>query len=146
MMHKFFLFLATLFALAACEQSTIAPTSPEKTLADAAAQPIKGDAASAWIEMTGVWAPEGQCGDTTHEWRLEPEAFHRHEMHCAISRLELLQNGVRVIAHCSVEGDDDRVEDAFKFIRRADYTLSIVSEANGAETDGLAPCDVDMTP
>jgi hypothetical protein len=111
---------------------------------DPAAQPIEGDAASAWVEMMGVWAPAGACGDYTQEWRIEGEAFHLHEMHCKIERLELLQNGVRAIAHCSVEGDDDRVEDAFKFIRRPDATLSIVNEANEAKTDGLQMCGDDL--
>ncbi len=96
--------------------------------------------------MMGVWAQAGQCGDYTKEWRLEGEAFHLHEMHCKIERLELLQNGVRAIAQCSVEGDDDRVEDVFKFIRRPDYTLSIINEANEAATDGLQMCGEDAAP
>lgn len=141
MMLKCILNFMMFAALAACEQSTIAPTTPaESASADAAAQPIEGDASSAWIEMTGVWAPEGACGDYTQEWRLEPEAFHRHETHCRIERLEMLANGVRAIAQCSVEGDDDRVEDAYNFIRRPDYSLSIVDETNEAATDGLQMC------
>jgi hypothetical protein len=62
----------------------------------------------------------------------------------SIMRLEMLRNGVRAIAHCSVEGDDDRVEDAFKFIRREDASLSVVIEANGAVTDGLQMCGEDL--
>lgn len=111
---------------------------------DSAAQPIEGDASSTWVELMGVWAPAGACGDYAQEWRIEGEAFHLHEMHCKVERLELLQNGVRAIAHCSVEGDDDRVEDVFKFIRRADATLSIVNEANEAKTDGLQMCGDDL--
>lgn len=134
-----------IIALAACDQSTIAPTSAEKApAADRAAEPLEGDASSAWVEMMGVWAPAGACGDYTKEWRLEGEAFHLHEMHCSIARLELLQNGVRAIAHCSVEGDDDRVEDVFKFVRREDATLSIINEANEAVTDGLQMCGDDL--
>ena len=125
--------------LVSCAKTAQAPV-------DAAAQPIDGDAASAWIEMTGAWAPDGACGDYTQEWRIEPDAFHLHEMHCKIERLEMLRNGVRALAHCSVEGDDDRVEDAFKFVRRADATLSIINEANGSEIAGLAPCHEDMIP
>lgn len=112
----------------------------------AAAAPIEGDPASAWIEMTGAWAPDGACGDYSHEWRLEAEEIHHREAHCKIERLELLQNGVRTIAHCSFDGDDDRVEDAFKFIRRNDATLSIVNETNAEEVSGLIPCFEDMIP
>lgn len=119
--------------LVSCAKTAQAPV-------DAAAQPIDGDAASAWIEMTGVWAPAGQCGDYAQEWRIEPDAFHLHEMHCKIERLEMLRNGVRALAHCSVEGDDDRVEDAFKFVRRADATLSVINETSEASTDGLNMC------
>jgi hypothetical protein len=113
---------------------------PASSRLDAAAQPVEGDAASAWIEMTGVWAPEGACGDYTQEWRLEPEAFHLHEMHCKIERLEMLANGVRAIAQCAVEGDDDGVEDVYNFVRRPDYSLSIINEASEAATDGLRMC------
>jgi hypothetical protein len=147
---------ACLVFVAACERKVAAPAAvPEETGApgaegsapsDAAAQPIEGDPASAWVEMMGVWAPEGACGDATREWRIEAEAFHLHETHCEIERLELLQNGVRAIAHCAVEGDDDRVEDAFKFVRRPDYTLSIINEANDAATDGLLMCGDDAAP
>ena len=145
MMRKCFLNFMLFAALVACEQSTIAPTtSAESAPADAAAQPIEGDASSAWVEMMGVWAPEGACGDYTKEWRLEGEAFHLHEMHCKIERLEMLANGVRAVAQCTVEGDDDRVEDAFKFIRRPDYSLSIINEANEAATDGLQMCGEDL--
>ena len=122
-------------SLAACTNETGAPA------ADPAATPIEGDASSAWVEMTGVWAPDGACGDATREWRLEAETFHLHEMHCKIERLEMLRNGVRAVAHCSVEGDDDRIEDAFKFVRRPDFTLSVINEANDAATDGLVACD-----
>ncbi len=130
--------LAALIGLAACEKA--APTASS----DPAAAPIEGDASSAWVEMMGVWAPSGACGDYAKEWRIEGEAFHLHEMHCSIERLELLQNGVRAIAHCSVEGDDDRVEDAFKFVRRENATLSIINEANEAATDGLEMCGEDL--
>lgn len=126
--------LAAATVAAACERA-------EQPAQDPAAQPIEGEADSAWVEMMGTWAPEGTCGDVTKEWRLEAESFHLFETHCAIERLELLQNGVRAVAHCSVEGDDDRVADAFKFVRRPDYTLSIINEANESSTDGLLPCE-----
>lgn len=129
---------ASIVTLAACGQ-TKADAAPDAA-ADAAAAPIDGDPASAWIEMTGVWAEEGGCGDYTREWRLEPEVFHHHEMHCKIERLQMLQNGVRTEGHCSVEGDDDGVIDAFKFVRRPDFSLSIINEANEAATDGLFLC------
>lgn len=144
--------LAALALLASCEKKSDAPAaatdvaaagSPET--ADPAAEPIEGDASSAWIEMTGVWAQTGRCGDYTQEWRLEPEAFHHHEMHCAIARLELLANGARALAQCSVEGDDDGVEDAYQFLRQGDASLTIVQEANGAETTGLFMCEGEGT-
>lgn len=131
MRERLFL-LAAFVALGACDRLPFAPA------------PVEGDPASAWIEMTGVWAPEGACGDYTQEWRIEPEAFHRHEMHCGVVRLEMLANGVRAVAHCSVEGDDDRVEDVFDFVRRPDNTLSIRNEANEATTDGLKMCGEEM--
>ena len=131
-------------ALVACSKQTeegVQAAAP--TLGDPAT-PIAGDASSAWVEMMGVWAPVGACGDYTKEWRIEGEAFHLHEMHCVVHRLELLQNGVRAVAQCSVEGDDDRVEDVFKFVRREDATLSIINEANEAATDGLMMCGDDL--
>jgi hypothetical protein len=105
-----------------------------------ASAPIDGDASSAWVELMGAWAPDGACGDPEREWIIDAEAFHRHEAHCRISRLELLQNGVRAIAHCSIEGDDDRAEEAFKFLRRPDASLSVIIEANDAVIDGLKMC------
>ena len=142
--RKIFL-LAALAVFSGCarNEEAPAPAAEEPAPVDAAAEPIEGDAASAWIEMNGVWAPAGGCGDYAREWRLEAEAFHRHEMHCAIVRLEMLQNGVRALAQCSVEGDDDGVEDAFKFVRRPDFTLSIINEANGFAEDGLGVCGED---
>jgi hypothetical protein len=147
---------AALAALAACAKKEEVPAAATPAAAppaaegpapvDAAAQPIGGDPASAWVEMIGVWAPEGGCGDYTQEWRLEAEAFHLHETHCKIERLEMLANGVRAIARCSVEGDDDRVEDVFSFVRRENATLSIIIEANGAANDGLVACSADMIP
>lgn len=107
---------------------------------DKAAAPIDGDASFAWARIMGAWAPDGACGDPEQEWIIDAEAFHRHEAHCRISRLELLQNGVRAIAQCSVEGDDDRAEEAFKFVRRPHARLSIVIEANDAVIDGLKMC------
>lgn len=153
-MSRAILLMAACIAMAACEKKPAAPpataeastadappATDKKTAADSAARGVEGDAASVWVEMIGMWAPEGACGDHTREWRLESEAFHLYETHCEIARLEMLANGVRAVAHCSVEGDDDRVEDAFKFVRRADATLSVINEANEAATDGLQLCD-----
>ena len=131
---------------AANESAEVEPVETKAAIADAAAEPIEGDAASAWIEMTGRWAPAGACGDLTKEWLIEPDAFQLQEMSCKIKRLQLLRNGVRTAGYCMVEGYDDRVEDAFKFVRRDDATLSIINEANGAATDGLVACDEDMVP
>lgn len=114
-----------------------APAGSEPAASQAAAEKAAGDA---WAEIAGVWAAAGQCGDYTQEWIIEGETFHRHEMHCKVARLELIQKGVRAIAHCAVEGDDDGVDDVFKFERQEDATLSIINEANDAVTDGLYRC------
>lgn len=150
-MNNRFVMAALAFgALAGCDRlaggaskSEPAPATSDPVTATAS---TRGQADSEWIEMTGVWAPEGQCGDYAEEWRLEPQAFHHHEMHCRINQLELIQNGVRAIAQCTVEGDDDQVPDAFKFVRRPDFTLSIINEENDAAANGLIACSEDMIP
>ncbi len=137
--------------LGACGKKTEAPAADAAPAAspsaadDPAAQPIEGEADSAWVEMMGTWAQTDACGDYTREWRLEAESFSLHEMHCAISRLELLANGVRALAQCTVEGDNDGVEDAYKFVRQGDFSLTVIQEANGAETTGLFPCEGEET-
>lgn len=143
-------------ALAACtkkEEVPVAPSSDknptvaeEPAPVDAAARPIEGDPASAWVELMGVWAPPGACDDDLQRWVIEAEAFHLYEMHCPIKSLELLQNGVRAKSDCVAEGFDDGVEDVFSFVRREDATLSIIMEANGAANDGLVACSADMIP
>ncbi|MEK7264687.1 MAG: hypothetical protein AAB227_01185 [Pseudomonadota bacterium] len=157
-MKRLGLAIAAIFLLAACDkkEAASAPVAAEIAEApsiaveeivavDPAAQ-IEGDASSAWVELMGVWAADGACGDYRQEWRLDGEAFHQNEMHCKIERLELLQNGVRAVAQCAIEGDDDQVVDVFKFVRRADATLSIINEANETATDGLLMCGEDAIP
>lgn len=147
---------AAALALAACAKTedgaAPAPSDPAAAgpaaaspLADPAAQPIAGEPSSAWIEMTGAWAREGYCDDDTERWVLEPEAFHLYEMHCPIERLVLLQNGVKATSNCTVEGDDDGVEDVFYFIRQPDASLTIVQGANEYATRGLFLCDAEET-
>ena len=137
-------------ALAGCDRlsGAASETEPAPTTSDpvTATASTEGEADSEWIELIGVWAPEGQCGDAAKEWRLEPQAFHLNETHCRIDRLELIKGGVRAVAQCSVEGDDDHIPDVFKFVRRPDFTLSVINEANDAATDGLVACAEDMIP
>lgn len=146
-MKRLAMAIAALTALAGCDRIGAAvgaaPANSEPA-ADAAA--AAGEADSEWIEMNGVWAPAGACGDVTKEWRLEPQSFHLHEMHCRIEQLDLIEGGVRAVAQCAVEGDDDQIPDEFRFIRRADASLSIVNDANEAATDGLVACAGDMIP
>lgn len=139
-------------ALAACGKTEdsaaggkIAGPAAAPALSDPAAQPIEGEPDSAWIELMGAWAAAGRCGDDAARWIIEAEAFHLYEMHCAVEKLELLRNGVKATAQCSVEGDDDGVADVFYFIRRQDASLTIVQAANGATTDGLFLCDSEET-
>jgi len=139
--------VAALAALAGCDRIAAAvgaaPANSEPA-ADAAA--TEGEASSEWIELMGAWAPAGACGDVAQEWRIDAEFFQRGEMFCRIEKLELIKGGVRAISQCVVEGDDDHVADVFQFVRRPDYTLSVVNEANDAATDGLVACSDDMIP
>lgn len=114
-----------------------APPGSEPAASQAAADAAAG---AAWAEMAGVWAPAGQCDDDLERWIIEAPSFQRYEMHCSVQRLETVQDGVRAVAQCAVEGNDDGVEDVFKFERRKDATLSIIFEGNDAVTDGLQSC------
>lgn len=130
-------------ALAACgEKKADQAATPAKTAAPAR----DASADSAWIELTGSWAPKDGCGDETKEWRIEAGAFHFFETHCVVKSLALLPNGVRATAACSVEGDDDGADDVYSFLRADDATLTIVQEANGARFEGLSVCTEDMIP
>jgi hypothetical protein len=148
---------AAALALSACGKQADAPTGDAESKVGAGspaaepeapldpATPIEGDPASAWVEMMGNWAQEGDCGNYQREWVIGAEEFSLYEMHCPVRRLELLANGVRAIADCTVEGDNDGVEDAYQFVRQADFSLTIVQEANGAETTGLFLCEGEDT-
>lgn len=129
---------------APAEEAAPAPVSApadQDPLADPAAQPLEGEPDSAWIELMGVWAETGRCGDDTGRWIIEGDAFHLFETHCAVDRLELLQNGVKATAQCSVEGDDDGVADVYWFLRQGDGSLTVVQDFNKAMTTGLFPCE-----
>ena len=108
-------------------------------------QPIEGEPDSAWVEMMGVWAESGRCGDDLGRWIIEGEAFHLYEMHCAVEKLELLRNGVKATAQCTVEGDNDGVADIYWFLRQGDGSLSIVQDDNAAMTTGLFLCEGEET-
>ena len=144
---------AALLALAACGKKEAAPAeaAPDglaeeaSPLADPAAAPIEGDPASAWVELMGVWAERGRCEDDLGRWIIEAEAFHLYEMHCAIEKLDLLQNGVKATAQCTIEGDNDGVADVYWFLRQGDASLTIVQEANNAMTTGLFLCEGEAT-
>ena len=133
-------------ASAACEKNEAAApaaTDPAVAAAAAAEEPAPDPAAAAaeaYARLEGSWAETGQCADYQVRWEVEPAAFQRHEMRCEIERVEPLASGVRAIAQCTVEGDNDNVADNFHFIREADGSLTIVNEANEARTTGLYPC------
>lgn len=140
------LIVACIAALAACEKkpavdaaATADPAAVEAAAAEAPADPIAA-AAETYARLEGSWAETGQCPDYQLRWEIEPQAFQRHEMRCEIERIEPLSVGVRVIAQCTVEGDNDNVADNFHFIREPDGSLTIVNEANEARTAGLYPC------
>jgi hypothetical protein len=117
-----------------------APSDPSP-LADPAAQPIEGDAASAWVELMGAWAENGRCADDTERWVIDAESFSLYEMHCAAGKLELLQNGVKATGKCVVEGYEDPDDHTFWFLRQGDGSLTIVQGDNNAMTTGLFPCE-----
>lgn len=152
---------AALLALSACEKKPAAPAAEDGPTAettsegsapetdapfsDPAATPIEGDPASAWVELMGVWAETGRCEDDLGRWIIEAEAFHLFEMHCAVEKLDLLQNGVKATAQCTVEGDNDGTADVYWFLRQGDGSLTIVQEANDAMTAGLFLCEGEET-
>lgn len=153
MTHRAFLIAAVALVLAACGKKesagagadgpdAVAEASP---LSDPAAQPLDGDPDSAWIELMGAWAETGRCDDDLGRWVIEAEAFHLYEMHCPVDKLELLRNGVKATAQCTVEGYNDGVADVFWFLRQGDGSLTIVQEANGAMTTGLFLCEGEET-
>lgn len=140
------LLMACITLLAACgkkeaaEVVTVSPdTFVDAPVADAAADPVAA-AADAYARLEGSWAETGQCPDYEVRWEIEARAFQRHEMRCEVERIEPLSVGVRAIAQCTVEGDNDAVADNFHFIREQDGSLTIVNEANEARTAGLYPC------
>lgn len=146
--------LAAAAAIAACGKKEAADAAAPReaavisqpTFSGPPSEEAEASADTAWIELMGEWAPKGACADDTQKWIVEARAFHHYEMHCAVASIELLENGVKASADCSVEGDNDGVPDVFDFIRRPDATLTVVQTANGAKTEGLVPCSEDMIP
>jgi hypothetical protein len=149
--------LALAAASAACggeKKAAKAPAADAPTTAAASQPTVSGPASddaeasadTAWIELMGEWAPEGACGDYMRMWIIEASAFHLYEMHCAVGSIALDGDGVRAVADCTVEGDDDGVDDVYTFERRKDATLTISQIANGAKTEGLVACSDDMIP
>jgi hypothetical protein len=96
--------------------------------------------AETYARLEGSWAETGQCADYQVRWEIEPQAFQLFEMRCAVDRFEPVDAGVRAVAQCTVEGDNDNVPDNFQFLREPDRSLTIVNESNGARTEGLYPC------
>ena len=141
------LMIAAIALVAACGKTEPAgdaavPVDPADFDAPAAEAPADPAAAAAetYARLEGSWAETGQCPDYEVRWEIEPQAFQRYAMRCEIDRIEPLAVGVRAIAQCTVEGDNDNVADNFHFIREADGSLTIVNEANEARTAGLYPC------
>lgn len=142
---------ACALSLSACDRAgsrdaESSETASQPTFSGPPSEEAEASADTAWIELMGEWAPKGACADDTQKWIVEARAFHHYEMHCAVASIELLENGVKASADCSVEGDNDGVPDVFDFIRRPDATLTVVQTANGAKTEGLVPCSEDMIP
>ncbi|NWG72672.1 MAG: hypothetical protein HXY23_13860 [Parvularculaceae bacterium] len=148
--------IGALAALAACgnnDGSADAVSAPSaesgaskvSPLDDPAAEPIEGDASSAWVEMMGVWAETGRCADDTGRWIIEAEAFHLYEMHCAIEKLDLLKNGVKATAQCTIEGDNDGVADVYYFLRQGDGSITIAAEGSMSMNAGLFLCEGEET-
>lgn len=132
-------------AVAACEKKeAAAPVAADPAEAEAAAEEPAPDpaaaAADAYARLEGSWAETGQCADYQVRWEIEPQAFQLFEMRCEIERYEPLAVGVRAVAQCTIEGDNDNAADNFQFIREPDGSLTIVNEANEARTTGLYPC------
>lgn len=140
------LILTAILMIAACGKKEAAadavaadPAAEEAVVEEAPADPAAA-AAETYARLEGSWAETGQCPDYEVRWEIEPQAFQRHEMRCEIERIEPLAAGVRAIAQCTVEGDNDNTADNFHFIREPDGSLTIVNEANEARTTGLYPC------
>lgn len=140
------LLIACLVMVAACEKkeagapAVVSDPAAEEVLADDAPADPAAAAAETYARLEGSWAETGQCQDYEVRWEIEAQAFQRFEMRCEIERIEPLALGVRAIAQCTVEGDNDNAADNFHFIREPDGSLTIVNEANEARTTGLYPC------
>jgi hypothetical protein len=143
-MRKVFLGLLAVASVACEKKEAAAPAAPdpaaEAIVAEEPAPDPAAAAAEAYARLEGSWAETGQCADYQVRWEIEPQAFQLFEMRCEIDRFEPLSTGLRALAQCTVEGDNDNVADAFHFIREADGSLTIVNEANEARTTGLYPC------
>ncbi len=132
-------------AAAACEKKEApAPAAVESAAAEPVVEAAPADpsiaAAEAYARLEGSWAETGQCADYQVRWEIEPQAFQLFEMRCEIERFEPAAPGVRAVAQCAVEGDNDNVADNFQFLREPDRSLTIVNEASGVRTEGLYPC------
>lgn len=141
-------------ALAACGEKTAAPDAtpkaasagPQPTRSGPAVDTAEASAETAWIELMGGWAPKEACADYRQKWIIEANAFHLHELHCAVGSIELAGNGVKAAAECSIEGYNDGVVDIYIFERRKDATLTILQHAGDAKTESLVPCPEDVIP
>ncbi|MBY0423879.1 MAG: hypothetical protein K2Q06_16360 [Parvularculaceae bacterium] len=136
-------------ALGACSRKAeTASAPPESAPAAATTRSASGPVVdraeiapdTLWIELLGVWAPEGACGDVARAWRIEANAFHLNEMHCAVRSLVLSKAGVEASAGCVVEGFDDGATHVYDFTRPKDGKLEIVQVSNGAKYESLSLC------
>lgn len=132
-------------AAAACgKKEAPAPAAVDPAAAEPVVEAAPVDpsiaAAETYARLEGSWAETGSCADYQVRWEIEPQAFQQFEMRCEIERFEPAAPGVRAIAQCTVEGDNDNVADSFQFLREPDRSLTIVNEANGARNEGLYPC------
>lgn len=117
-----------------------APVSPTQTTSGPVVDKAEIAPDTLWIELLGVWAPEGACGDIAQTWRIEAKAFHLNEMHCTVRSLALSRTGVAANAGCVVEGFDDGAAHVYEFTRPKDGKLQIFQVSNGAKFESLTLC------
>lgn len=100
---------------------------------------VAGEAQSFWRQLKGVW-----IGKNSHTWRIRRTTFHVADMHCGVQALRAAgPDAVEVLAHCNVEGYDDRKEDRFKFSLSDNGTLTgrVLGPSDGSEAFDLKRCD-----
>jgi hypothetical protein len=123
--------LVAALALAACGREGAAPVP--------AGAGAEGEAVRRYVEVLGVWAQRGACGDRDAEWAIDESAFGLGAMNCSVETLETTGEGVRAGARC-----DGRALEHVEFVRENDATLTIFLESSRAMYSGLERCSVEL--